>query len=84
MIVEVGFWDPKVILYSPAMHQGYAGIRCIIQQYTSAVMTSFNNAIAPARGNCFQTNQPDHESDDRALLVCVLPMRKIYHFSSKI
>ena len=32
-------------------------------------------------------NQPDHESDDRACdtvpSVCVLPMRKIWHFSSK-
>ena len=32
----------------------------------------------------FQTNQTDHESDDRTLLLCVLPMKKIRHFSSKI
>ena len=27
---------------------------------------SFCYAITPAHGNWFQTNQPDHESDDRA------------------
>ena len=35
------------------------------------------------RGNWFQTNQPDHESDDHAILLCVLPKRT-WHFSSKI
>ena len=30
----------------------------------------------PARGNWFQTNQPDHESDDRSLLLCVLQIEK--------
>ena len=47
-------------------------------------MTSSSYAIIPARDNWFQTNQPDHESDDRALLLCVLPMRKIWLFSFKI
>ena len=41
-------------------------------------MTSSSYAIIPARDNWFQTNQPDHELDDRALLLCVLPMRKIW------
>ena len=27
-------------------------------------MMSFNYAITPAHGNCFQTNQLEHESDD--------------------
>ena len=40
------------------------------------VITSFYYAIIPASGNWLQTNQPDHESNDRALLLCVLPMKK--------
>ena len=47
-------------------------------------MTSLYYVIIPAHGNQFQTNQPEHESDGRALLVCVLPMRKMWHFSNKI
>ena len=49
-------------------------------------MTSFYNAIISARGNWFQISQPNHESNDRALLLCVglLPMRKIWHFRGKI
>ena len=39
------------------------------------------------RGNWFQTNPLEHESDDRAgntvSSVCVLPMVKILHFSGK-
>ena len=50
---------------------------------TGTVMTSFFNAIISARGNWFQSNQPDHESDDHALLLCVLPMRKIWHSVAK-
>ena len=50
-------------------------------------MTLFYYAVASTRGNWFQTNQPEHESDDRAgdtgTSVCVLPMRKILHFSGK-
>ena len=32
--------------------------------YAGTVMTSFYNASSPTRGNWFQTNQPEHESDD--------------------
>ena len=32
---------------------------------------SFHYAIKPAHGNWFQTNQPEHESDDCASLPCV-------------
>ena len=40
-------------------------------------MPSFYNANIPARGNWSQTNQPDHESDDRAFnFLCMLQMRK--------
>ena len=46
-------------------------------------MTSFHYAIIPPRGKWFQTNQPDHESDDRALVLCVLPMRKMWYFTGK-
>ena len=28
-------------------------------------MTSFDYAVTPTCGNWFQTNQPEHESDDR-------------------
>ena len=45
-------------------------------------MTSFYYAIMPSRGNWFQTNKPDHESEDQ-LLLCVLPIRNIRHFSGK-
>ena len=30
------------------------------------MMTSFYYASTPTRGNWFQTNQPEHELDDRA------------------
>ena len=46
--------------------------------YAGTVMTSFYYTIIPARGNWFQTNH------DRALLLCVLPMWKLWHFSCKI
>ena len=36
------------------------------------------------RGNLFLTKQPDLESAERTLLLCVLPMKKIWHFSGKI
>ena len=45
-------------------------------------MMSFYYAIIPARGNWL--NKPDRESDDRAFLLCVLPLRKIWHYSGKI
>ena len=38
--------------------------------YAGTVM-SFYYAIVSAHGKWFQTNQPDRELDDRALLVCV-------------
>ena len=34
--------------------------------YAGTVMTSFNYINTPTRGNWFQTNPPEHESDDRA------------------
>ena len=34
--------------------------------YAGTVITSFYYASTPTRDNCFQTNQPEHESDDRA------------------
>ena len=38
-----------------------------VKAYTISVMTSFNYyTITPTHGNCFQTNQPEHESDDHA------------------
>ena len=52
--------------------------------YACTVMTSFYNAIVPAHGNWFQIDQLDHESDDQALPLCMLPMKKIWHFSGKI
>ena len=33
--------------------------------YAGTVMTSFYFASAPTRNNCFQTNQPEHEPNDR-------------------
>ena len=49
------------------------------QQYTGTVMTSFDHVMIPTRGNWFQTNPLEHESDDRA----VLPMVNLWHFSGK-
>ena len=54
------------------------------QLYPGTVVTSFYDAVIPTRGNWFQANQPDLESDDCALLLSALPMRKIWHFSGKI
>ena len=34
--------------------------------YAGTVMTSFYYAFKPTRDNLFQTNQPEHESDNRA------------------
>ena len=55
--------------------------------FFGTVMTSCYYASTPTRGSWFQTNQPEHESDDRAgdtvTSVCVLPMRKIRHCSGK-
>ena len=36
----------------------------IVMYASIIVMTSFYYASAPTRNNCFQTNQPEHESDD--------------------
>ena len=52
--------------------------------FTGTVMTSFNHVMIPTRGKWFQTNPPEHESDDRADLLCVLQVVKIWHFSSKL
>ena len=34
--------------------------------YAGTVMMSFNHVMIPTRGNWFQTNPLEHESDDRA------------------
>ena len=49
-------------------------------------MMLFYCASKPTCGNWFQTNQPEHESHDRAretYQLCVLPVRKILHLNGK-
>ena len=49
-------------------------------------MTSFYYASTSTRGNWFQTNQPEHDSDDRTgdvVYFCVLPLKMIWHFTGK-
>ena len=50
-------------------------------------MTSFHHVMISTCENWFQTNPLKHELDDRAdntvSSVCVLPVVKIWHFSSK-
>ena len=60
----------------------------IISLYAGSVMASFYYASSPICGNWFQTNQPEHISDDRAgdkvTCLCVLPMENnILDFSGK-
>ena len=38
----------------------------VVSEYAGTVITSLCNASTTTRGNWFQTNQPKHESDDRA------------------
>ena len=46
-------------------------------------MTSFDHVMIPTRGNWFQTNPPEHESDDRAgntvCSVCVTNGKDMAH-----
>ena len=56
-----------------------------IRSYPGAVMMSFNYDITPTHGNWFETDQPEHEWDDRVgntVYFFVLPMRKLWYFSS--
>ena len=45
------------------IHASHHGLTTV---YTGTVMTSFYYASTPIRGNWFQANQPEHESDDHA------------------
>ena len=51
--------------------------------YAGTVITSFNHVMIPTRGNWFQTNPLEHESDDRADLLCRFYMYLSWHFSGK-
>ena len=57
--------------------------------YAGTVLMSFYYAFIPTCGNWFKKNQPKHKLDDCAgdtvtlVLLYVLPVRKIWHFSGK-
>ena len=44
--------------------------------YAGTVITLFEYTVTPTHGNWFQTNQPEHESDDRAGNQAGISMRK--------
>ena len=45
--------------------------------FARELMTSVNHVMTPTRGNWFQTNSLEHESDNYANLLCVLTMVQI-------
>ena len=51
--------------------------------FAGEVMASFNHVVIQTRGHWFQTNSIEHESDNCAHLLCVLPMVKIQQLSLK-
>ena len=51
---------------------------------TVTVQATKELTVLKVRLSVTSPNQPYHESDDRTLLLCVFPMRKIWHFSGKI